>query len=71
MTLRGIQASTASEASASGQQLMEWIDRNGFWLMMIEIGVLAICTFAAIATDEYWTQQEEKPNHESEPLRSR
>ena len=33
---------------------MEWLDEKGFRLMMIELGVLAVATVAAITTDDLW-----------------
>lgn len=64
MTVRGLHDGAAMGANVSttesGERLMEWLDKNGFRLMMIEIAILAVCTFSAIATDEYWTKQEAK-----------
>jgi hypothetical protein len=40
--------------------LMDWLDKNGFQLLMCELGVLAIFTFAGIGTDSYWSGR--KPN---------
>lgn len=58
MTVRGLHAATEIRpATQSGLRLMDWLDKNGFRLMMIEIGILAMFTFAAIATDEFWAKR--------------
>ena len=64
MTVKGlypeeqIASSVREEAKALGDSgLMKWMDKNGFQLLMIELGVLAACTFAAIGTDNYWSKK--------------
>ncbi len=45
MTVKGLRPEEAMLASsAGGRQMMVWLDLNGFKLMMIELGVLAITT---------------------------
>ena len=58
MTVRGLHNATAT-VDSPGVRMMEWLDTNGFRLLLIELGVLAVFTFAAIATDEYWTKREQ------------
>ena len=58
MTLRGLQPADSLGGSESGKQLMHWIDQHGFALLMGELAALAVLTFSAIATDEYWTKRE-------------
>ena len=59
MTVKGLQPAAADAASTeSGREFMSWIDENGFRLMMIELGALAVLTFAAIGTDTYWTERQ-------------
>lgn len=59
MTVKGLQPDTARQAATeSGQQMMLWLDVNGFKLMMIELGLLAITTVSAIATDEFWERKQ-------------
>lgn len=50
--------SLGGREDASSQRFVEIVDRYGFPALMIELGVLAGATFAAIATDEYWTRCE-------------
>lgn len=58
MTLRGLQPADSLGGSQSGKQLMHWIDKHGFALLMGELVALAVLTFSAIATDEFWTKRE-------------
>ena len=59
MTVRELQpAESLGQSSQSGLKMMNWIDNNGFQLMMVELVALAFLTFAAIGTDEYWTKRE-------------
>ena len=37
--------------------LMVWMDENGFQLLMVELVALAVFTFAAIGTDNYWSKK--------------
>jgi hypothetical protein len=34
--------------------LVEFLDQRGLTLLLIELGILAILTFAAIGTEDYW-----------------
>lgn len=65
MAARALQPTRLGEASASGTQLMAWIDRHGFRLMLIQLAVLAIATVAAITTDEYWEKRGRSRSHEN------
>ena len=56
--MRGLHNATAA-MNSPGERMMDWLDTNGFRLLLIELGVLAVFTFAAIATDEYWTKREQ------------
>ena len=38
---------------------MVWMRHHGDAALLTELGVLAICTFAAIGTDSYWQRQAE------------
>jgi len=45
----------AAELMADESTWMNVIDRHGSTIMLVEIAVLAVLTFAAISTDGYWT----------------
>jgi hypothetical protein len=34
--------------------LVEFLDQRGLMLLLIELGILGVLTFAAIGTEEYW-----------------
>lgn len=53
MTVRGLKP--ADPAQASG--LITFLERHGFTLLMVELGVLALATVLAMATDDYWTRR--------------
>ena len=41
-------------AASDEHPLMVWMRKHGDSALLIELGVLAVCTFAAIGTDSYW-----------------
>jgi len=43
-------------ASAANPEhpLMAWMRQHGETALMTELAILAVCTFAAIGTDDYW-----------------
>ncbi|MEO8497853.1 MAG: hypothetical protein ABI614_22530 [Planctomycetota bacterium] len=57
MTVNARDASLGGREDSSSKRFVEIVDRYGFPALMIELGVLAAATFAAIATDEYWTRR--------------
>jgi len=69
MTVRALQPSVATPASQAGEGLMAWLDERGFALMMWELLVLAILTFAAIGSDSFWERRHltRSPNQTSDP----
>ena len=67
MAFRAVLSRQAGEASTSGQQLMQFIDQYGLWLMLGEIVLLAIATVGAITTDSYWTKADTATKADSTP----
>lgn len=48
----------AASMAASGEHpLMLWMRHHGNAALLTELGLLAICTFAAIGTDSYWQRR--------------
>jgi hypothetical protein len=45
-------------AAAAAHPLMDWMSRNGEAALIAELVALAIFTFGAIATDDYWQRRE-------------
>lgn len=46
-----------ADTAPSGEQLMLWLDRNGFRLMLVELALLAVFCFLAITTDAWWERR--------------
>lgn len=55
------------ETSSAGRGLLEYLDRNGDWLMTVELTLLALATVGAIATDRYWMSREWRSWQQSHP----
>jgi len=53
MMVRGINATNTIDPIDSGG-LMQFFQAHGFTALMVELAVLALATFAAMATDEMW-----------------
>ncbi len=57
---RDTQSATTSPATAAANvehPLMAWMRQHGEAALMGELAMLAVCTFAAIGTDEYWQRR--------------
>jgi fumarate reductase subunit D len=52
--------SQAAAVRDSGEGLIHFMDKHGLRVMIVEIIVLAVATFAAIATDGYWNRSAEE-----------
>jgi hypothetical protein len=46
-----------SSGTAAEHPLMAWMSRHGDAALMSELALLAVCTFAAIGTDDYWQRR--------------
>jgi hypothetical protein len=61
MTLRQSQATQAvllEETQSQTHPLMELMDRHGMTILMVELALLAVFTFGAIATDQMGTNRQ-------------
>ncbi len=65
MTVRGLRVTTPTPANT--EYFMSWMDEHGFPLMMVELAVLGVFCFLAMATDSFW----EKRNVQKEAKRPR
>ena len=54
-----IEKGGAAIASGDEHPLMVWMRRHGDAALLSELGLLAVCTFAAIGTDSYWQRRAE------------
>lgn len=57
MTVKMLLPEGAAEVRQASSGLLYWMDRHGMTLLLSELGVLAVLTFAAIGTDDYWTEK--------------
>lgn len=61
MAIRAIHPSAAGKYSRddnpAGKALLVFLDRHGASTLAAELGLLAVCTFGAIGTDQYWTRK--------------
>lgn len=57
MTLFAVQAGAGVQIAATEHPLFTLMRRHGDMLLLGELGILALCTFGAIATDEFWTRR--------------
>lgn len=44
-------------ADEQTQFFVKFMDEHGVNIMLVELGLLAICTFAAIGTDGFWSRE--------------
>ena len=48
-------ASSETPSSVNDKQFNEFMDEYGVRILLVELGILAVATFAAIGTDSYWS----------------
>jgi hypothetical protein len=53
-------ANSAQNAAAAEHPLMAWMSRHGEAALVCELTFLAVCTFGAIGTDDYWQRRSAK-----------
>lgn len=58
----GVMATREARAAATGQAvadhaLMRWMHEHGDAMLLAELGLLAVCTFGAIGTDDFWQRR--------------
>jgi hypothetical protein len=46
----------------SADTLMLWMAEHGNTALLVELALLGVCTFGAIATDEYWQRRAQPRN---------
>ena len=66
MSVKMLQPDGAAEVRESTSGLLYALDRYGLKVLLAELAVLAVLTFAAIGTDDYWTRQATNHKRESE-----
>lgn len=53
MAIRGSRGADVPTSEA-GQRLLKWLDQSGPRVLIIQVALLAVLTFAAIYSDDYW-----------------
>jgi hypothetical protein len=54
---RDMRPAVAHAAASVEHPLMAWMSRYGERALIAELAVLAVCTVAAIGTDDYWQRR--------------
>lgn len=68
MALKFFSPAGAQDNSDSGVKLMKFLNDWGMWLLIVELVLLGISTFAAMATDSYWSNESpEKGDNAQQP----
>jgi hypothetical protein len=62
------EAAAALEA-AGDHPLMQWMRRNGNMALVGELGLLAVCTFAAMGTDSFWQRRAERERSQANQVK--
>jgi hypothetical protein len=47
--------------------MVQWLDRHGLATLIVELAALGLLTFAAIASDDFWTRRCEEKQARSAP----
>jgi hypothetical protein len=59
MAIRGSRGEELPTSEA-GKKLLEWLDQSGPTAILIQLSFLAVLTFAAIYSDDYWMARWQK-----------
>lgn len=49
-------STAAGIAENAGSPIVQFLSKHGLTVLMVQIALLALTTFAAMATDSYWTK---------------
>jgi len=75
MAMKSLRPDRSPQSSALGARieptkphpLMAYLERNGTNLLLGELGLLALFSFAAMGTDDYWTRRAEAKAARNKP----
>ena len=59
MSLQTLQSVQAPDADQPPHPLVAWVAAHGVTALLVELALLAVCTAAAIGTDDYWQRRAE------------
>jgi len=57
MAFRDREARGTTATASMEHPLTQWMSQHGEAALMTELTLLAVCTFAAIGTDDYWQRR--------------
>jgi hypothetical protein len=57
MAYREREAVMTAESTEDEHPLMIWMSQHGTTALLTELGILAVCTFGAIGTDDFWQRR--------------
>lgn len=57
MAVKMLEPAQVAREGDSSRFFVETMDRHGLAIMLVELAVIAVCTFAAIASDGFWTRR--------------
>jgi hypothetical protein len=71
MSFQAVNAIRAEAGRHVGHPLFQWLRANGDAALLVELGVLAVLTLGAIATDRWWDHAQQQEADEYNPLARR
>jgi hypothetical protein len=60
MALQGIRGNNAPAPDSPGARLLVFMNLHGETLLIAELAVLALATFAAMGTDQFWQRRADR-----------
>ncbi len=57
MAFQEVNAGRAAIEQTTGHPLFQWLQSHGTTAILIELTILAVLTFGAIATDSWWMEE--------------
>ena len=67
MTIKFMNPGGPVEQAQVQISFLEFLNRHGFTVLMIELALLTVCTFGAIMTDDFWKERSERKRKMSPP----
>lgn len=64
MAFQAVNAGRAAIEQNAGHPLFVWLQAHGNRTMLIELAILAVLTFGAMATDSWWMEESQRVKRE-------
>ena len=58
MAFKVVRTKERAAEQPAGAALLTYLDEHGAQLMAVEVALLALCSFGAMATDRYWIRRD-------------